>query len=176
MPCIQGKDGGVGSWTPPHLGRITGAGLRRIVPSSLLEALLQACLAGLMYASFFYHLRIFLPASADSLSLFRPSKHPGPFFSHLITNRLHSFLSTDALHHVDFIRYSAKWSCLPGRGFIITITEQRQPIVFPIPPSLITNERLSLLVSSGTTPYRPRLRRPLQYPSPGLPHTPPSTL
>ena len=68
------------------------------------------------------------------------------FLSRLITHRLHYFLSTDALHHVDFIRYSAKWSCLPGRELMTTITEQPQPILFPIPssPFLSHNQRAAL--------------------------------
>ena len=54
------------------------------------RAMLQAVLAAITYGSPFFssHIHIFLPAPADSISLFRLSKHADLFYSHLISTYL----------------------------------------------------------------------------------------
>ena len=73
------------------------------------HAILQAVLAALMYdpLSFSSHIHNFLPALADSISIFRLSKHADLFYSHLISTHLFQFLLADALHHVTVLQLSA---------------------------------------------------------------------
>ena len=73
------------------------------------RAMLQAVLAAITYGSTFFssHIHFFLPAPADSISLFRLSKHADLFYSHLISTHLFQFLLADALHHVTVLRLSA---------------------------------------------------------------------
>ena len=57
-----------------------------------------------------------------------------------LTTRAISLIA-DALHHVEFHQYSVKWSCLPGRECISYLSEQAQPLLYPIPPSpLLTHK------------------------------------
>jgi hypothetical protein len=94
-------------------------------------AMLQACLAGLMYDSFSSHIQIFFPALADAYSVFHLSKHTGLSFSHLITHTLFTFLQADDLHHISIFRFSAKWSSALGFKHVQALKDQLQPTIFP---------------------------------------------
>ena len=126
-------------------GRLLSSGVTHGV--KLASARIQACLAGLTsYSPFYSSIEIFLPAPADSFSLFRLSKHAGLTFSHLITYHLQTFLQADTLHHVRITRISAKWSGLPGKDTLAELTARHQPLLFPIPPpSLTTHKRRAIL-------------------------------
>lgn len=67
--------------------------------------------------------------------LFRLAKYLFLNYSRDLADRLLLFLSTDALHYVEFHQYSVKWSCLPGRECVSSLGEQAQPLLYPIPPS-----------------------------------------
>jgi hypothetical protein len=98
------------------------------------SGMIQACLVGLTYAPFFSEIEIFLPALANSFSMFWLSKHTSLSFSHLITYHLSTFLQVDALHRVYVTRYLAKWSGLPGKKVLEKLIEQAQTTAFPTPP------------------------------------------
>ena len=105
------------------------------------SAMIQACLAGLTYEPFSSSIELFLPAPADSFSLFRLSKHAGLSYSHLITHRLFTFLQANALHRVRVTRFSAKWKGLPGAKILEELTASHQPTLHPVPPpTLVTHK------------------------------------
>ena len=116
------------------------------------RGLLRALLLGLTYNYFSHHIRIFLPNPAISGLIFRTSKHSELFFSHSITDRLISFLDSNPLHHVDLFRYSIKWSCLPGRALISSLTDRTQLENLPL-SSLPLSDPKSLLLSEWQENY-----------------------
>jgi hypothetical protein len=101
--------------------------------------MIQACLAGLMYAPFFSKIEIFLLALANSFSMIWLSKHASLSFSHLITHHLFTFLQADPMHKVHIMRFSAKWSGLSGKLTLDTLTMQAQNLIHPVPPPSLSS-------------------------------------
>jgi hypothetical protein len=126
-------------------GHVLRSGVMHRVKKAL--GMIQACLAGLTYASNFssHKLEIFLPAPADSFSMLRLCKHMGLSFSHLIIFHLTCFLQADALHRACITQFSAKWSGLPGKLVLENLTMQAQLTTFPIPsPPLLTHKCITI--------------------------------
>jgi len=109
------------------------------------HALFRALCGGLTYNTLSNHIRVFLPDLSLSNYIFHTHKHPFLFLSHLLYDRLSSFLSADPVHHADFFRYSVKWSGLPGSAALKALTEEEQRITFPLPPSPLLPPKARLL-------------------------------
>ena len=113
-------------------------------------AMAQALLASLMYDTFFHSILIYLPASADSISMFRLHKHANLFYAHLITHRLNSFLQMDAVNAVTMRHFSPKWSCAPRKDHRESELQRIQPLYFPTPPNpRPASQKATALVALG---------------------------
>ena len=114
-------------------------------------AILQAVLAALTYdpSSFSSHIHIFLPAPADSISLFCLSKHVDLFYSHLISTHLFQFLLADALHHVTVLWLSANGPDALRKDHRESLLQSLQPAIFPIVPTPLSTHESQALTALG---------------------------
>jgi len=112
---------------------------------SLPLVLFAALLEGLTYDFFSNHIRIFLLDLSLSNSLFRTSKHTLLPSSRALLSLLSGFLDSHDTHHVDFFRYSIKWSGLPGMAVLDHLREGAQHMIFPLPPTPLLNPKACLL-------------------------------
>jgi len=110
---------------------LSGASRDLSRPGALMSALCQ----GLTYAPLSNHVCIFLPDLSLSNYLFHTSKHAYLMRSLSFINHITNFLSSDPVHHVDIFRYSVKWSGLPGKATLESLSETEQRAMFPLPPT-----------------------------------------
>jgi len=98
----------------------------------------------------------FASSCQTSLSnyLFHTSKHALLLHSIILIDHITKFLLSDSIYHVDFFRYSVKWSSLPGMATLESLSETEQRATFPSPPTPLLLPKARLLRDLEAEYYR----------------------
>jgi len=98
----------------------------------------------------------FASSCQTSLSnyLFHTSKHVLLSRSIILIDHITKFLLSDSIHHVNFFRYSVKWSSLLGMATLESLSETEQRATFPSPPTPLLLPKARLLQDLEAEYYR----------------------